>query len=70
MKHVIVIETVDIPHGIIHQTLQNVLLRAIEIGCEDECIAHFVHAKFNVESAIAAVHEMYNVTPWDPDPSE
>ena len=62
MRHVIVIETPDRQGGNgIPEKLQAVLTRAIEIGVEEAHDICFVHARFNVDSAIAAVHEMYNV---------
>ena len=67
MKHVIVVETVDVEDGgqPIPEDLQKVLLRAVEIGVEEglgnthnPC---FVRGKFNVLSVTAAIHQMYNV---------
>ena len=67
MKHVIVICTVDDERGNIPPKLQKVLTRAIEIGIEEdghgEC---YIQTAFNVESAIAATHEMFNAPPWKP----
>ena len=73
MKHVIVIETVDIEAGgkRIPKSLQDVLERAVEIGVEEGHGVCFVCSRFNVESATAAIHEMYNLPKWDPNkPSE
>lgn len=65
MKHVIVIETADnaefsgyVEHRI-KQRISDVLL-ANNISC-------VTYSKFFVESAIAAVHEMYNAPKWDPN---
>ena len=67
MKHIIVIETVDYPAGkFIAPDLQSVLCRAVEIGVEEAHGSCFVNARFNVDSAIAAVHEMYNAPKWEP----
>jgi hypothetical protein len=65
MKHVIVIETCDPPEGgPISNGLQSVLLRAVEIGVQEGHGVCFVQGKFNVVSAITAVHEMYNAPEW------
>ena len=70
MKHVIVIETVDVEAGgkPIDPALREVLLRALEIGIEEfhggVC---FIQDRFNVQSAIAACHGMYELPPWNPE---
>jgi hypothetical protein len=65
MKHVIVIETVDGEKGEIKSMLQNVLLRVCEMGITDLGMVCHVQGKFNVDSAIAATHEMYNAPKWN-----
>lgn len=63
MKHVIIIETVD---GFrIDIKLQNVLERALEIGVEEAVGPCAVYGRYNVQSAIAATHEMYGAEPWN-----
>ena len=71
MKHVIVIETVDEEAGgaPIDPKLQEVLVRALEIGIEEAHGSCCVSWRFNVPSAIAAVHEMYGASKWDPETS-
>ena len=64
MKHVIVIETTDIPPTHIGDQLQKILLRVCEMGCEDEGISAVAYGRFNVTSAIGALHEMYGAPEW------
>ena len=64
MKHVIVICTVDDERGVIDSQLQKVLERAVEIGVEEAGHPCYVQSRFNVKSAIAATHEMYNAPEW------
>lgn len=67
MKHVIVIETVDVSEGGHIVGLET--RRAVELAVEGMiekvtgkiCIAN---SRFNVSSAIAAVHEMYGALEW------
>jgi len=63
VRHVIVIETPDRSRSgdEIPEKLQAALIRAIEIGVTEAHDVCFVQARFNVDSAIAAVREMYNV---------
>lgn len=63
MKHVIVIETVDGFDMPAH--IQVNIEEAISYWvrkCLQECL--ILHT-YNVESAIAAVHEMYNAPKWE-----
>ena len=65
MKHVIVIET---PETITISPLrQDVLEGAIEGVLSGQSSSTFIQCRFNVDSAIAAVHEMYNAPKWEPD---
>jgi hypothetical protein len=66
MKHVIVIDTVDLDAGgqSIPKELQDVLVRALEIGIEEFHGVCCVTSRFNVDSAIATVHEMYGAPKW------
>ena len=66
MKHVIVIETVDeVAGGLpLHQSDQEVLIRAVELFFEIEKKTACVYGRFNQQSAIVAVHNMYDV-PWE-----
>jgi hypothetical protein len=69
MKHVIVIETSD-DRPLNKRTL--CLFRAQAI-----CALHdlatkyvglsFINTRFNVSSATVAIHEMYNLPPWNPE---
>jgi len=63
VKHVIVIETVDPEAGgkPISDSLQKALERAVEFGVEAEHGVCFVASRFNVQSAIAAIHKMYGL---------
>ena len=64
MKHIIVIQT---PDGIpMEYWLRHSLLDLIErqVKIQHECC--LVSSRFNVSSAIAAVHEMYGAWKWDP----
>ena len=61
MRHVIVIETADQRTiGKINTQLQAIIQRVVEMALNDEEIVNFVQCRFNVESATAAIHEMYN----------
>lgn len=62
MKHVIIIETVD--GSRIPLALQNVLERALEIGVGEDVGPCSVYGKYNVQSAIAATHEMFGAPEW------
>ena len=64
MKHVIVIETVDRPERIpdaerFTQALVGMVEELVPVF-EGEC---FVQSRFYVESAVDAIHEMYNIPP-------
>ena len=63
MKHVLVIETVDVVAGgrKISSRLEGVLVRALEIGVEEAPGPCFIQSRFNVSSALAALHELYGV---------
>jgi hypothetical protein len=65
VKHVIVIETPDGKN--IPDRLAAVLVRAVEIGVTEGHSICFVQARFNFDSAVAAVHEMYNAPKWEPN---
>lgn len=71
MKHIIVIETADGVDGMTPHPMstfeQEVLSRTIELFLETEKRVGFVQSRFNVSSAIAAVHEMYGAPAWDPN---
>jgi hypothetical protein len=68
MKHVIVIDTVD-PEAGGHE-LDLSFQCALEGEIEDRVRRRYgiclVHSRFNVKSAIGAVHEMYGAPKWDP----
>lgn len=69
MKHVIVIETSD-DRPMSERTL--CLFRAQAIcALHDLATKHaglsFIETRFNVSSAAVAIHEMYNLPPWDPE---
>ena len=62
MKHVIVIETPD-EGGQISESVENRIVWEVEkMVYKMTPTTAFVWSTFNVDSAIAAVHEMYNVT--------
>jgi hypothetical protein len=68
MKHVIIIETVDREERIpdserFTQALTSMVEELTEVF-EGEC---FVQTRFYVESATVAVHEMFNLPPWNPN---
>ena len=69
MKHVIVIETVDeVAGGLpLHQSDQEVLIRAVELFFEIEKKTACVYGRFNQQSAIAAIHEIYGAPKWNPE---
>ena len=69
MKHVIVIETVDPNCGgkKMSELDQEILTRTVELFLDTERRVGFVQSRFNVSSAIAAVHEMYGAPAWDPN---
>ena len=67
MKHIIVIETVD--GKPLPEKLQAVLIRAVDIGVSGGHGICWVQGKFNVDSAIAAVHEMFNAPAWESEQS-
>ncbi len=71
MKHIIVIETADGVDGLTPHPMsafeQEVLTRTIDLFLETEKRVGFVQCRFNVSSAIAAVHEMYGAPVWDPN---
>ena len=71
VNHVIVIETVDEEAGgaPIDPKLQEVLVRALEIGIEEFHGPCCIYGRFNVSSVIATVHEMYGASKWDPETS-
>lgn len=71
MKHIIVIETADgvdglTPHPIpywLEEFIQSIVDRTV-LDQHGTCV---VQTKFNVSSAIAAVHEMYGAPSWNPN---
>jgi hypothetical protein len=67
MKHVIVIETSD-DRPMSNRTLRLFQAQAI-CALHDLATKHaglsFIDTRFNVLSAIAATHEMYNAPAWD-----
>lgn len=64
MKHVIVIETPDPPEGKpLTPDIEDFLEGALAITLPTP---FYIQRKFNVDSAIAAVHEMYN-SKWEPN---
>lgn len=68
MKHVIIINTSDYPDGLpLSAKDQQVLLRVVDLWLETEGRLGYVQSAFNVSSATAAVHEMYNLPKWDPN---
>jgi hypothetical protein len=71
MKHIIVIETADGEDGLTPQPMSNfdqeVLTRTVELFLETEKRIGFVQTRFNVSSAIAAIHEMYGAPAWNPN---
>ena len=66
MKHVIVFETSDDGRSL-SETDQSVLVRTIELWLEIEGRVGWAQGKFNVPSAIAAIHEMYGAPKYDPE---
>ena len=70
MKHVIVIETVDEEAGgkpLADFTAERLLVGVEYIIREWHHETCFIQSRFNVSSATAAVHEMYGLTPWNPE---
>jgi len=66
LKHVIVIETVDrverIPDAERFEQAIVGMVEELATVFEGECA---VRSKFYVNSAISAVHELYNARPWE-----
>lgn len=71
MKHVIVIETADGDDGMTPNPISGDLQDMIVSIVDDlVCVNHslcVVHSRFNVRSAIAAVHDMYGAPAWSPN---
>lgn len=70
MKHVIIIETADGEDGLtprpIPEWLQEFIKKLIDGQISTKHGACVIRSQFNVQSAIAAVHEMYGAPAWDP----
>ena len=66
MKHVIVIETSDPPEGQpIDRYLAGYLTSRIEKALDAANVLAVVRDSYNQNSAIAAIHEMYNAPKWN-----
>lgn len=71
MKHIIVIETADgedgrTPHPI-HEWTQEFIEKIVDQIVTDARGTCVVQTRFNVSSAIVAVHEMYGASSWNPN---
>ena len=71
MKHIIVIETADGIDGLTLRPIPGWLEEFIQKLVDDQIMNEHgvcvVHTKFNVRSAIAAIHEMYGAPTWNPN---
>ena len=68
MRHVIVIETVgeSIP-AYLPDRFQADVIATLDRMVRKYKGESFIQTKFYVESAIAAIHEMFNAPKWDPN---
>lgn len=71
MKHIIVIETADGLDGSsprpIPSWLEEFIQTIVDQSILDQHGICVVRTRFNVYSAIAAIHEMYGAPPWNPN---